>query len=292
LVPARFIIPYILITAFQYFLAKDALSYTSPVVFGTLTTLLTTVALFSLSGSFRPILNRDTLLFSGFYWLSGASWLVGLNYISPSQSAIISFTMPLFAIPLAIWVLSERGSRIEVAGALLGFAGIVIYNLPLLSGGPTIIGVGLTLTDAFFWALFTVYMKKIRRQETVQTLATASLFSFFLYGAFSLTDFTMRPSVDLAVDVTFLGLVSGALNFYIWMAMIKVEKVGKLTTMIFLAPVITLLYSVATTGAIPSYVTLGGVGLIFIGIYAANLLGAKPPQPAPVGNPPIMEHRS
>jgi drug/metabolite transporter (DMT)-like permease len=135
-------------------------------------------------------------------------------------------------------------------------------------------------------------MRKLRNQDTIQTLATASFVSFLLYGAFSFADFSLRPSVDLAVDVTFLGLISGALNFYIWMALIKVEKVGRLTTLIFLAPIITLVYSVATTGAVPSYITLGGVALIFIGIYSANIIAARSPRPAPDAPSPVAERGS
>ncbi|MDA4134628.1 MAG: DMT family transporter [Thaumarchaeota archaeon] len=279
--PARLVAPYILITAFQYFLAKDALGRTSPFVFGAMTTLLTCVAFFALSRGFKLILNRETIIFSIIYWMSGASWLLGLNYISPPQSAIISFTMPLFVIPLAVWVLNERGTRVEIYGAIVGFAGIVLFNVPLLSGTSTDFGIVLTLADAFFWALFSVLMRRLRSQDAVQTLATASFVSFLLYGAFSFADFGLRPSLDLAVDVTFLGLVSGALNFYIWMALIKVEKVGRLTTLIFLAPIITLTYSVATTGVIPSYITLGGVALIFVGIYSANIIAARQPRPPP-----------
>ncbi len=168
----------------------------------------------------------------------------------------------------------------------------MLFNVPLLSGTSTTLGVVLTLADAFFWALFSVLMRKLRTQNTVQTLATASFISFLLYGAFSVTDFTLRPSADLAIDVTFLGLVSGALNFYIWMALVKVEKVGRLTTLIFLAPIITLIYSVATTGVIPSYITLGGVVLIFVGIYSSNILAARSPAAPPVSPPPIMDRGS
>ncbi|MGD0638672.1 MAG: DMT family transporter [Nitrososphaerales archaeon] len=272
--PAKLVAPYILITAFQYFLAKDALGRTSPFVFGAMTTLLTCAAFFTMSRGFKLILNRQTLVFSVIYWMSGATWLLGLDYISPPQSAIISFTMPLFVIPLAVWVLNERGTKVEIYGAVVGFAGIVLFNIPLLSGTSTDLGIALTLVDAFCWALFSVLMRKLRSQDAVQTLATASFVSFLLYGAFSFLDFSLMPSVDLAVDVTFLGLVSGALNFYIWMALIKVEKVGRLTTLIFLAPIITLAYSVATTGVVPSYVTLAGVALIFVGIYSANIIAA------------------
>jgi drug/metabolite transporter (DMT)-like permease len=42
-----------------------------------------------------------------------------------------------------------------------------------------------------------------------------------------------------------------------------------------MAPVVTLIYGVATTGSIPSYVTLAGVVLIFAGIYVSSILGAR-----------------
>lgn len=185
--------------------------------------------------------------------------------------------MPLFVIPLAVIFLKERSTRAEVYGAFVGFAGIVLFNLPLLSGRTTVLGAGITLADAFFWALYSVYMRKLRGQDTVQTLATGFFFGFILYSVFSLTDLRATPSLNLAGDVLFLGLVAFALNFYLWMAMIKVEKVGRLTTIVFAAPVITLAYSVVTTGVLPSYVTIAGVALIFVGIYASNIIGAKKP---------------
>ncbi|MGA2666223.1 MAG: DMT family transporter [Nitrososphaerales archaeon] len=292
--PPKYLVPYILVTAFQYFLAKDALGRASPFVLGAMDALVMTAALFALSRGFKPVLNGPTLLFSVFYWLAGATWLLGLEYISPSQSAIISFTMPLFVIPLAVWILSERGTRVEVYGALVGFAGIVLFNVPLLNGGSTTAGLVLTLVDAFCWALFSVYMRKLRAQDPIRTLGTASLLGFLLYGAFSFTDFSFRPSAALGVDVAFLGLLSGVLNAALWMALVKVERVGRLTTMVFLAPIITLLYTVTTTGVVPSLVTLGGVALIFVGIYASNVLGEKQrPSPSTSVPPaPLMEPTS
>lgn len=284
---AKYLFPYILITAFTYVFAKDALSYASPFVYGALTTFVTCIAFFVVTRG-KLILNKDTILFSVFYWLSGACLLLGLNFISSSQSAILSFTMPLIAIPLSVYVLAERASRVEAYGAVIGFAGIVVYNLPLLGGTVTLIGVGLTLGDAFFWALFSVYMRKLRLQDPAQTLATGALVSFLFYGALSFTDFSFRPSLNLAFDVGFLGIIAWALNPFLWMALLRTEKLAKLTTLIFIAPLVTLVYGVATTGVVPSYITLGGVVLIFVGIYTSNILGGRdadlvqpPATPAP-----------
>ncbi|MDA4137373.1 MAG: DMT family transporter [Thaumarchaeota archaeon] len=270
----RYLAPYILITAFTYVFAKDALSYASPFVYGALTTLVCCVVLFIITRG-KLVLNRDTILFAVFYWLSGACLLLGLNFISAAQSAILSFTMPLMAIPLSVYVLGEKASRIEAYGAVVGFVGVVVYNIPLLGGTVTLIGVGLVLGDAFFWALFSVYMRKLRLQDPIQTLATGSLVSFLFYGALSFADFSFRPSLNLLFDVGFLGVVAWALNPFLWMALLRTEKLAKLTTLIFIAPVVTLVYGAATTGVIPSYITLGGVALIFIGIYTSSILGGR-----------------
>ena len=118
----------------------------------------------------------------------------------------------------------------------------------------------------------------------------ASFFSFVLYSAFSFADFSLRPTPEFAFDVAFLGIVSGTLNLYLWNAMVRFEKLGKLTTLIFLAPIITLAYTVASTGVIPGYVTLSGVALIFIGIYAANILSGRAERVPAV--PPTIERGS
>jgi drug/metabolite transporter (DMT)-like permease len=292
LTPAKYLVPYILITAFTYVFAKDGLNYASPFVYGLLVALLTFFPLFAVSRG-KLTVNRDTLLFGLFYWLSGATWLLGLNLIAASQSAILSFTMPLFAIPLSVYLLGERASRVEAYGAALGFAGIVLYNLPLLGGTVTIIGAGLTLVDAFFWALSSVYLGKLRGQDSPQTLATGSLLGIVLYGAFSFADFSVRPTLELATDAAYNGAIAGALCIFLWMALVKTEKLARLTTLIFIAPIVTLVYGVATTGIIPSFLTLGGVALIFVGIYATSILAARAKASAPpTVTSPVVEHDS
>lgn len=289
----RYLVPYILITAFAYVFAKDGLTYASPLVYGSLTSLVTFIALFALAKG-KLIVNRDTLLFGVFYWLSGATWLLGLNLISSSQSAILSFTMPLFAIPLSVYLLGEKASRVEAYGALTGFAGIVLYNLPLLGGTVTLIGAILTLVDAFFWALFSVYMRRLRVQDSGRTLVTASFMGFIFYGAFSLADFSVRPTLELAADVAYSGAIGGALSIFLWMALTRTEKLARLTTLVFISPIVTLVYGVATTRVIPGYLTLGGVALIFVGIYATSILAARAEMSRlPLDAPPqLAEHDS
>lgn len=274
MVSAKYLTPYILITAFTYVFAKDAVSHASPFVYGALTSFVSFLTFFVITRG-KLVLNRDTGVFSIFYWGAGACLLVGLNYISASQSAVLTFTMPLIVIPLSVYILHERATRVEVFGALIGFSGIVVYSIPLLSGSVTLLGTVVTIGDACFWALFSIYMSKLKFQSPAQTMASASLIGFLIYGVLSFADFHVQPSLNLAFDVVYLGVFAWALNQFLWMAMIKTEKLAKLSTLTFAAPIVTLIYGVASTQVVPSIISVSGVVLIFAGIYISNLLGRR-----------------
>jgi len=288
---AKYLAPYIVINGFVYVFAKDGMGYSSPFVFGAMTGLVTFLFLL-VAARGKLVFNLGTLLFSIFFWLSGATWLLGLDLISPAQSAILSFTMPLFVMPLSVLMLGERANRVESLGMLTGFAGIVVYNLPLLGGSLTLIGAGLTLADAFFWALFSVCMRKLKTQNANQTIATGSFFNFVFYGAFSFIGFGFTPSLNLAVDIGYGGAVGGALSFVLWNTLIRSMRLARLTTLVFLSPIVTLVYGALTTGAVPGVLTLGGVALIFVGIYASTVLSKKGDLKASLAAAPLTEHDS
>jgi drug/metabolite transporter (DMT)-like permease len=296
----RYLAPYILIIAFQYVVAKDALNYATPAVVE-LTACALTFAVFFVLTRVRLILNGQTLIFSFFFWASGAGWIYGLEYISSSQSAILSFTMPLFAIPLSVYLLGERSSRMEVYGGVVGFAGVILFNVPFLDGGLEVLGIALALGGAFLWALFSVYLKRLSSQDSLQTLSTGFLCCTILWAVVAVADFGARPSLNLGFDVGYLGIASGVVALYLWSALLRSERVTKLTVLIFVTPVITLVYGVVTTGVVPSYLTLAGVVLIFVGIYASNILGhrgegsessQRPVEPIVASGPPPDQHPS
>jgi len=120
---AAYTVPYVLVASLQYTFAKDGLQYVDPFVFMGLRYMIASTICFAIARNFRPILNRDTLLLGVFAFLSTGLWVLGLQYVSAGQSAVLSYTMPLFAIPLAVLILKEGTTRFGTAGALIGFAG-------------------------------------------------------------------------------------------------------------------------------------------------------------------------
>ena len=278
-------IPYVVIASLQYSFAKDGLLYADPLTFMAGRYLIGALATFTFARSFRPRLNKDTVLLSLFTAASTLLWIYGLQRVSPSQSAVLSFTMPLFAIPLATMVLNEKTSRIGWAGTLLGFLGVAVYGLSLAGSGATLFGGLLTVGNAAFWASYTVYYRKTRSQDATTTVGTQLLVCGIIFAAFSPLTFAVRVTPEFLVDLCYISLFSGFGLFFLWNGMLRRERVGKVTTLAFAVPAMTTLIETVETGVLPGPETLAGIVIIFLGIYVSNV-AARKSQPAAVPSSP------
>ncbi len=264
-------VPYVIIVSLQYPFAKDALRYADPLTLMAVRFLIASFAAFLFARSFRPQVNRDTLLLSLFTAISALLWIYGLQYVSPAQSAVLGFTMPLFAIPIAAIVLNERSSRLGWAGTLLGFVGVTVYGLTLAGNGATLLGGLLTVGSAVFWASFTVYYRKTRNQDAVTTVGTQLLICGALFAVFTPITFAVSVTPEFLIDLGYISIFGGFASFILWSGMLRRERVGKVTTLAFAVPAMTTLIETIETGVIPGLATLSGIGIIFLGIYISMI---------------------
>jgi len=266
-----FAIPYILIASLQYSFAKDGLRYSDPMTFMALRFLIGSFATFLLAHSFRPKFNRDTILLSLFSAMSTLFWIYGLQRVSTGQSAVLSFTMPLFAIPITALVLNERAPRLALAGTLMGFVGVVIYGMSLAGSGSTLLGGLLTIGNAVFWALYTVFYRKTRRQDALTTVGTQLLICGTIFAVFSPITFSVTVTPEFLVDIGYIATFSGFGSFLLWSAMLRRERVERVATLALAIPAMTTLIQAMETGMAPGPVTLVGMGVIFLGIYVSSI---------------------
>ncbi len=271
-----YLLPYVLMSSLQYQFAKDGLKYVDPITFMGIRYFIAGAVCFVIARNFRPILNRDTLLLSFFTFLSSAIWIIGLEYVSPAQSAVLSYTMPLFAIPQSVLLLKERANRLVWSGALVGFTGVAIYGVDLISTGGSALGAALSFGNAFFWALYSVYIRKLRVQNPVRTVAT----QFFLGGLFYLPIIPFTFFLDAApgfyIDLAYVSLIGGVLSLLVWSAMLRMETVGRITTLVFAVPATTVVIESILTGQLPTAVSVLGICVMFAGIYISRLQPRKP----------------
>ncbi len=265
-----YLVPYILITTLQYSFAKDGLRFASPPIFMALRYSIAACTTFALRGRIRLILNRDTVLLSLSTVASTVFFIYGLELISPAQSAVLSYTMPLLAIPLSAVVLGERATRLVWAGALVGFTGILVYGLALPDSGGTLLGALLTIGNAFFWAVFTIFYRKVRNQDPMTTVATQFFICALFFWFVTPGGLTMTITPEFTFDLAYMSLVSAVTGFSLWNAMTGMETVGKLTTLVFAVPATSILLQALETGIVPVPLSLAGVCLMFLGIYISR----------------------
>jgi len=263
-------VPYVIIASIQYPFTKDGLRYADPMTFMATRFLIASFATFLFARSFRPRLDRDTLLLSLFTTMSTVLWIYGLQRVSPAQSAVVGSTMPLFAIPVTAIVLNERASRRGWAGTLLGFVGVAVYGLTLAGSGATLLGGLLTLGTAVFSASYTVYYRKTRNQNAATTIGTQFLIGGIVMAAFTPITFAVSVTPEFLLDLGYVSMMSGFTMFLLWNSMLRRERVGKVTTIFFAVPVLTTLIETIETGVIPNLVAISGIGIICLGIYISR----------------------
>ena len=269
-------IPYVLIASFQYQFVKDGLQYADPFTFMCIRYFIASALCFAIARGFRPILNRNILMLSFVTFLSTAFWAVGLQYVSAGQSAVLSYTMPLFAIPLAALILKERATRFGTMGALIGFAGVATYAYALSNVGGSTVGILLSVTNALFWALYTVYYRKLKNLDPTQTVATQFLIGGLFFLPFLPFSFQLDLTPVFLADLGYVAIVGGTASLLLWNAMARMESIGRVTTIAFAVPAVALVIQAALTGEIPTPVEVLGVAVMFVGIYISWMLSERP----------------
>jgi len=267
-----YLVPYVLISTFQYQVAQNGLKYSSPFVLMAVRYLIACLILFGVVRSFRPIVNKDTVLLSIFTWASSACWILGLEYVSTSESAVLSYTMPLLSIPLSSLILSEKASHREWTGATVGFLGVLVYSFAVFENRTlSALGAALTLVNAFFWAMYTIYYRKLRNQQSTTTVASQLLIGGLLFLPLTPLDYRVKMTPSLWFDLAYLSVLAAAASFFLWSAMARLNRIGRVSTLIYTTPVAVTVVAYAETSLLPPPVSLIGLCLMILGIYITRL---------------------
>jgi drug/metabolite transporter (DMT)-like permease len=233
--------------------------------------LIASLLLFGVVRSFRPIVNKDTVLLAIFSWASSGFWILGLEYVSTSESAVLSYTMPLISIPMSSLILSEKGSHNEWVGAAVGFLGVSVYSFAVFENQTlSALGAILTLVNAFFWAMYTIYYRKLKNQEPTSTVATQMLFGALLFFLIVPLGFRLEMTPRFWFDLSYLAVLSAAASFWLWSALARLSRVGKTSTLIYCTPVAVTVVQYIETSIPPPPVSLIGICLMIFGIYISR----------------------
>ena len=264
------LIPYVVFTSLSYYFAKDGLYFASPFLFMGLRYLIAGLILLAVAR--KLVVTRNLIYLSIMTATSTMFWAFGLLYVSPSESAVLSYSMPLFSLPIAFFMVSEKPSAMELASIIIGFLGILIYGFPLIHGF-TALGVALTVINAFFWAMFTVFYRKLREEDPVSVNASQFLIGAAIMLALSPLGFRVDFTASFAIDLLWMATLGGAAQFLLWNFMIRRSRVNRITVLAFSVPIFTMALGAVMAMAIPDLFSLIGVSVMFTGIVLSRLKG-------------------
>ena len=174
--------------------------------------------------------------------------IIGLAIVPAGRAIVLAYTMPLWAIPIGLFLWREPLGRDQLAGAAVGFAGTYPLHEPGLvdwRNGQVLAGNSLLLLAAFAWALGScLYRRRLWRSSFwVQTLWQLAV-SIIPVGAIVLIGSIVRSepvgggpvhwSPALVAILAYNCIVTTALGYFLWskvLTMMPPATAGQILTL-------------------------------------------------------------
>jgi drug/metabolite transporter (DMT)-like permease len=261
-------------------LMKLALAAAPPLQFVLARLVGTIVLLVPLLSAMRvPLLpvrgERLGLLWVGLLQVAGflIFAIIGLAIVPAGRAIVLAYTMPLWAIPIGLWLWPEAFGGRQLAGAAVGFAGLLLFMNPGLvdwDDRRVLAGNGLLLLAAFCWALGScLYRRRIWRSpfwtQTFWQLAV----SLVPIAAIALPAAAREPirwSPGLVAILAYNWIVTTALGYFLWNKVLSMMSAAVAGQVLALTPIGGFLLSIAIFGGAVSGDVVVSVVLIVAGI--------------------------
>ena len=192
----------------------------------------------------------------------------GVALIPAGRASILAYTMPIWAIPLSVWLLGERITPRRIVGLALGIAALVLLLAPnLVQMGESPAGSLLVLGAAVTWALGTVLQKRfpVRMPLGAYTAWLMLLGGVPVYaGTLLFEDFGELGGVSLwpALGVAYNVFIAFAFAHWAWIKIATSVPVSVFSISMLLIPVIGVLSGAAFLGERPSWAELAALACV------------------------------
>jgi drug/metabolite transporter (DMT)-like permease len=191
-------------------------------------------------------------------------YLLGLDHISPEATAVIIQLAPFILMFGSVWMFGERFTALDWLGAALLFIGLLLFfneRLPLIvrSLGRETLGIVYILLAALTWGLYGLLQKRLLRsvgsvQLTLLIYGGGALLLVLVADSSSLL--TMEGPQAFAVAFGCLNMVIG---YGAFTEALRVWQGAKVSAVIALAPVITIITMQAAVALWPSLFVASGL---------------------------------
>jgi drug/metabolite transporter (DMT)-like permease len=212
--------------------------------------------------------------------LVGVTWMaipfvlfaVAQQWIDSSLAGMINAATPLMVALVAALLVRHLPSRIQGAGLLLGFAGVVAISLPSVGSGSNALGVGLVLLAAALYGIaFNLTAPLQRRHGALPVIWRAQLVAVVLVLPAALAGI---PSSDVdagsLLAVAALGALGTGLAFYWFASLIGSVGATRGSITIYFVPVVAIALGATLLDESLHPAALAGTALVLGGAYLTS----------------------
>lgn len=261
------------------------LEYYQPVTIIFLRLVISTIFLFSWVRIFqkKETINRKdyklffiSALFNPFLYFLGENY--GIKFTSPTISAVLIATIPLFAPIIAYVKLKEKLNWINIAGICISFAGILIMLLNKnlqLDASPK--GVFALLVAVFSAVSYVVYLKILStRYSPFFIIAVQNLIGlvYFLpiFLIFNFNQFiSVKPDLTVIGSLFALAVLCSSFAFVAFTIATREIGVGKANVFANLIPVFTGVFSFLVIGEELNLQKILGIVIVVGGLFFSQI---------------------
>jgi drug/metabolite transporter (DMT)-like permease len=268
---------------YTWVVIKVATFDASPMIVATLRNVIGVVVLFAVLAAMRRSLKPTPIVPTVILGLlQTTGWTVLQTFAvflgGPGKVAVLGYTMPFWVVLMAWPLLGERITVQRWAALALGTIGLIFVVAPL--SGATVVADGLAVSAGLVWAASAIWMKRLRAQHDVDLLSLTAWQMF--WGTIPLIVLTLllpehvRWTASFLASMTYLGVLSAALAWFLWMFILSRLPAGVAGIASLATPVVGVLASAIQLHEIPSPTELTGMVLIVV----ALVVNSRSPAPA------------
>jgi drug/metabolite transporter (DMT)-like permease len=206
-----------------------------------------------------------------FYAIFAVSFNAGLKYLEASQAALIIATMPLWTLVITRFATGARLVGRQVAGVVLGIAGVAIVMIDRGLGQVSVPGVLLLTATALSGATYNVLAKRmLAKYDALTVTFYAMLFgSLLLAPTLAGARLSGLPANTVAL-VVFLGVVGGAVAFGLWTVALRRLTPTEVAVYINLNPIAASLLAATMLGERLTPAFFAGFVAVAAGVLTVN----------------------
>lgn len=265
--------------------SKIALDYYEPITIILLRLILSSAFLFSGLAIFKRLTRLKTsdlklfllsALFNPFLYFLGENY--GLKFSSPTVTAVVIATIPVFTPVVAYFVYREKLSLLNIFGLLVSFAGVLFMLIEKdFSLSVSWVGIGWLALAVFTAVFYSVLLKKLAaRYDPFLIIAWQNLFGtiYFLplFLIFDVDHFlTVQPTTELISSLLLLAFFASSLAFVFFTISSREIGISKTNLFTNLIPVFTAVFSFFVLGEAFQIQKMVGMLIVITGVLMSQM---------------------